>query len=62
VTNFIFRCPNTGMNVQYCMEVEASPISSGENFTAIECPACARAHFINVATFELLGHTKGEDK
>jgi hypothetical protein len=62
VTNFIFRCPNTGMNVQHQMEAEASSISSGESFIAVECPACARAHFINTTTFELLGQKNGKHK
>lgn len=49
----VFRCPNTGMNVQTHLEKR----EEGEvrSFEAFACPACTRVHFIDVATGELLG-------
>jgi hypothetical protein len=44
--NILFRCPNTGMNVQHTFD-ERSAASANE-VAVVQCPACARIHLINV--------------
>jgi len=41
----IFRCPNTGMDVQTLFRIQEDdeyPI-----FETINCPACTKLHFLN---------------
>jgi len=52
MSNILFRCPNTGMNVQHSITEPASGTSAGA-IAVVNCPACARIHLINVATGEL---------
>lgn len=51
--NLVFRCPNTGMNVQHLVEHEAD--GGSDSFTPVRCPACVRIHFVNRKTMKLLG-------
>nr|QDP26817.1 hypothetical protein FNV92_33750 [Bradyrhizobium cosmicum] len=44
----VFRCPQTGMNVQTHLEKQHRP--EGRSFESITCPACTRLHFIDLAT------------
>lgn len=57
VANLVFRCPNTGINVQHAVEHEPGETSDG--FAAVYCPACVRLHFVNRRTMKLLGHKAG---
>ncbi|MDE5441297.1 hypothetical protein FXV83_03370 [Bradyrhizobium hipponense] len=43
----VFRCPQTGMNVQ--THLERQPKLEGRPFEAFSCPACTRVHFIDLA-------------
>lgn len=52
MSNILFRCPNTGMNVQHPICEPASG-ARAEAVLVVHCPACARIHLINVATGEL---------
>ncbi|MCG2626704.1 hypothetical protein L6654_08725 [Bradyrhizobium sp. WYCCWR 13023] len=52
MSNILFRCPNTGMNVQRPISEPASGTSAGA-VAVVDCPACARIHLINVSTGEL---------
>lgn len=52
MSNTLFRCPNTGMNVQHVVAEPSSRKESGA-IVAVNCPACARIHLVNVATGEL---------
>ncbi len=50
----MFRCPNTGMNVQQLVEDDPDP--AHDVFVSVKCPACGRIHFVNLLTHKLLGH------
>lgn len=44
----VFRCPQTGMNVQTHLEKQQRP--EGRSFESFACPACTRLHFIDLVT------------
>ncbi|WP_167771406.1 hypothetical protein [Bradyrhizobium niftali] len=44
----VFRCPQTGMNVQTHLEKQQGP--EGRSFKCFACPACTRLHFIDLAS------------
>ncbi|WFU38053.1 hypothetical protein QA640_26885 [Bradyrhizobium sp. CB82] len=44
----VFRCPQTGMNVQTHLEKQQG--AEGQSFEAFTCPACARVHFIDLVS------------
>jgi hypothetical protein len=44
----VFRCPQTGMNVQTHLEKQQR--QEGRSIEAFACPACTRVHFINLAS------------
>jgi len=44
----VFRCPQTGMNVQTHLEKRQE--RDGRSFESFRCPACMRLHFIDLAT------------
>lgn len=44
----VFRCPQTGMNVQTHLEKQPRP--EGRSFESFACPACTRLHFIDLAS------------
>jgi len=53
MTTFLYRCPNTGFQVQgYSPEQTSDDQSSYE---AITCLMCKRLHFVNPATGKMLG-------
>ena len=52
MSNTMFRCPNTGMNVQH-LATEPLEQNAVGDVTVVHCPACARIHLINAATGEL---------
>jgi hypothetical protein len=56
----IFRCPQTGMNVQTLLEKQER--DEAEIYEAVICPACTRLHFIQKSTGKALGQdeAKGE--
>lgn len=49
----LFKCPNTGMNVQHRLEDVQE--SEKARYSSVACPACTRIHFIHNATGKLLG-------
>ena len=53
MSQFIFRCPATGFNVQH--QLDDDPDISENEYEAIDCPACTRIHLVNRKTGELLG-------
>ena len=59
MSNTLFRCPNTGMNVQH-LATELSELKALGDVTVVHCPACARIHLINPATGELARDAKNE--
>ncbi|WPM83726.1 hypothetical protein ML401_38805 [Bradyrhizobium sp. 62B] len=44
----VFRCPQTGMNVQTHLEKQQS--QEGRSLSSFACPACTRLHFIDLAS------------
>ena len=55
----LFRCPNTGMNVQHSFEKRSS--ERDDALVVVNCPACARIHLVNAATGELARDGKGRE-
>ena len=58
MSHVLFRCPNTGMNVQY--PLGDSSEEADEVVAVVHCSACARIHLVNVATGELARDTRIE--
>ncbi|MBR0764836.1 hypothetical protein ABIF65_005774 [Bradyrhizobium japonicum] len=58
MSNVLFRCPNTGMNVQHLLG--DSSAKADKVVAVVHCPACARIHLVNVATGELARDTRIE--
>ncbi|WP_039147565.1 hypothetical protein [Bradyrhizobium japonicum] len=54
----VFRCPQTGMNVQTHLERQPRPDArslegrrlEGRSFKSFACPACTRLHFIDLVS------------
>jgi hypothetical protein len=44
----VFRCPETGMNVQ--THLEKHEVREGRSFEPFACPACTRIHFIDLVS------------
>ncbi|MBI5260708.1 MAG: hypothetical protein HY852_02680 [Bradyrhizobium sp.] len=53
LANIVFRCPNTGINVQH--PVEHQEDGSSDSFAPVQCPACVRLHFVNRKTMKPSG-------
>ena len=51
---FIYRCPNTGMNVQGWVADDPSEGES-ETYQAVLCTICTQAHLVNPKTGKVLG-------
>ena len=49
---FLFRCPNTGLNVQGWA---AEAVENGETYEAVSCLACQQVHLVNPKTEKALG-------
>lgn len=50
----IFRCVQTGMNVQVWLPDE-EPTNGTDSYESVKCPACARLHLVNRITGKILG-------
>ena len=51
---FVFRCPNTGKNVQGWVADDPSEREAW-SFEAVTCTACTRVHFVDPRTGKMLG-------
>jgi hypothetical protein len=51
---FLYRCPNTGLNVQGWFADDASG-DDDEAYETVTCLACTRTHLINRSTGKVLG-------
>ena len=49
----IFKCPETGMNVQH--RLADMPEDKKDHHSPVVCLACTRTHFIRNSTGEVLG-------
>jgi hypothetical protein len=54
MATFIFRCPNTGQNVQGNWSSEDAP-EHGYTYLLVQCTACLQLHFLNPLTGKVLG-------
>jgi len=52
--NIIFKCPQTGLNVQHWLD-EEEPADPSSAYETVACKACSRLHFINRSSGKLLG-------
>jgi hypothetical protein len=52
----IFRCPQTGMDVQTLLYKQGK--DEARAYEAVTCPACTRLHFIDRFTGKALGQDK----
>jgi len=57
--NLVFRCTQTGTNVQVWLADSTQP-ESADSYEAVTCPACARVHLINRKTGKMLGDINKE--
>ncbi len=55
MSNFVFKCPQTGMNVQHRLADEPVPGDQRCTYETVLCQACGRLHFINRSSHRLLG-------
>jgi hypothetical protein len=53
MTSAIFRCPNSGMNVQ--PPFSPDPAADPHAYEPLDCPACRRVHLLHKQTGKLLG-------
>ena len=49
---FLYRCPNTGYNVQ---ALAADDPEEDDTFVQVTCLACAQLHLVNPKTGKVLG-------
>jgi hypothetical protein len=47
---FLYRCPNTKLNVQGHVKSEAA---GPDHYVAQQCPICAQVHLVNPSTGKL---------
>jgi len=52
MTPFLYRCPNTGYQVQGFVAEESN---DPENYQTVTCLACQRVHLVNPTTGKVLG-------
>ena len=52
---FLYRCPNTGLNVQGWV---ADDPTADDSFRAVICTACTRAHLVNPKTGKVIVPTE----
>ena len=50
---FVFKCPNTCRNVQHWLDDDEDVPDS--EYEVVKCAACAKLHFVNRRTGDLLG-------
>ena len=56
MTPTIFKCQETGLNVQWeAEEIQQDGEGHGTPYEVIKCPACTRMHLLNISTGKLLG-------
>jgi hypothetical protein len=58
VKTFLYRCPNTGQNVQGWSADEVTT-DDDNSYQSFQCLACTRVHLVNVKTGNVLGEDDG---
>ena len=51
---FIYRCPNTGLNVQGWIADDPTE-GNGETYQPVPCTLCTRQHLVDPKTGKVLG-------
>ena len=51
---FVYRCPNTGFNVQGWVADDPTE-GEGETYAAVTCTICTRTHLVNPKSGRVLG-------
>ena len=54
MSNCLFTCPSTNLNVQHWRDEDDEDAPDNE-YEAVMCKACARLHLINLKTGKVLG-------
>jgi hypothetical protein len=54
VRTFLYRCPNTGQNVQRWSADEVTT-DDDNGYQSFQCLACTRVHLVNLKTGKVLG-------
>jgi hypothetical protein len=54
MAKLIFRCVQTGMNVQVWLP-DSEPTDQADSYETVTCPACTRLHLVNKSTGKILG-------
>ena len=54
MSNFVFICPSTNLNVQHWRDKDDEVVLDNE-YEGVICRACARLHLINRKTGKVLG-------
>jgi hypothetical protein len=54
MAKLIFRCVQTGMNVQVWLP-DGEPTDQADSYETVTCPACTRLHLVNKSTGKILG-------
>jgi len=54
MATFVYRCPNTGLNIQGWVADDSSEDQT-EQFEPVTCPMCTQVHMINLKTGKVLG-------
>jgi len=55
---FLYRCPNTGLNVQGWVADDPTE-GEAELYEAVTCIACTQVHLVNPKTGRVLGTDEG---
>jgi hypothetical protein len=55
MSQIIFRCPVTKIDVQHWVDGEPESARKKDTFEAVHCAACTRLHFIDPAIGKLMG-------
>jgi hypothetical protein len=55
MATLIYRCPNTGMNVQGWFADEVAAKADEHAFVSTSCTACAHTHLVNPRTGKVIG-------
>ena len=58
VVSVVFRCPNTGLNVQGWVADDPTE-GEAESYEAVTCAACTRVHMVDRKTGRVLGADEG---
>ncbi len=58
MATFLYRCPNTGLQVQGYVAEDPTE-DDAEAYESLKCLACTRMHLVNPKTGKVLGADEG---